>query len=378
MNFNLSTNEFYSVEGFHPAIMAITEQIYKTNLHLPRFTRYYIKQNTLLQNEDFTMQLQNMSIHCIFRDNLEELLIRRTRRIDNSFLDLEKDEIVINAHPICVLNLNVSQRPELSTSKGKPKTNFVVNLGHFKYYLLKSSGLEEYQVPEDLKNKMLINLQFRKEIIDSKMGKKEVSEPIILQIFATSAWNKKELSFFRNICPFITDAEERTMDIIYKSYEESKLYIVYSPFMMLKTPIEFADRKFIEYDGVPTITRVLLSNSDKQMPHFPSTMYFKIQNFYSKDEKSKIFKFIYAILLEMIKITIHTINEIPDGTVYKEIGMSNNCFNTCLRFMLIFQNCKKVSDDYTLDIERSITRELKEEIVSYLEKIFSQLEESIP
>jgi len=354
---NLSSVEYYGIDGFHPSINGMIVKVYETVFGYPKFTRTYIDMddNCALMNESFMIQLRMMPMPAIFGEKISDLVVTRITSLDNAIKNLAKDTVKTNAYPIAVLNLNLKPR--------MGDTAYYVNYSDFKYYLEYNTGVVEVEIPEVLKRMSFMKLDYR--II--KENNNYVPQPMRVNIFATSAWNKKPLSTYANLCPFV-EPSDASVDKIYASYECPEIYVVDNLFLSFSNPI-FKDSNSVvtKFDGIPQYQ--LLCKNTKELV-FPSVMYLKIQNWGTLD----IRKHIIETLKNIVSMTQEIVRNIPEDESAVTTDSGYHPYNSFINFMSSFAHTIKPEDPYTLDRIIKINDETKDSIHEYLEMIFTTLD----
>ena len=351
----LSSLGFYGIKGFHPGVLGLMQQTHNTTCFYPEFTRSFIHTNNCaLMNEDFKVGLRNIPIDLIYpHDKLLDLILIRKTVLDSNIIDLATDDVIATAHPIAILNLRLTPSDN--------QTNYIVTLNDFKFYIMNNDKIEEITNSPQLAVSYFIDLNYR---ITMKNGKRN-SEPMDIFIFSTSAWNKKSINDFAHLADFI-DPSSAEISCIYKSYEDPMIYTARKLFLLITVPIaKDKDSKIIEYKGIPEC--IILATNDQEYK-FPSTLYFKIQNYHNSD----ITDYIKQCLEIIIKLTIDNVNNIEEKQL-EEDESSFDVYKAFIKHMSTVSNTKTPNDPYTLDKVITITHEIKEIIYQQLEHISSSL-----
>lgn len=360
---SLSTINYIGIKNVSQPIASLMKISYQTRLSIPRVLRTLISQNTNQFDESYIQQIGNMPLNCIYRDYIHMILMSDSKPIDEDILNYEHMDMITLAYPICVLDLD-------RMPSGNEKT-LTIRLGDFKYYLFTPDKIIEIPLPSDLKYKEFTSVEYRIEDIISGETITRHTEPIKIKIFATSPWNKEPLERFKDICPI--DVDLHNNQVIYKSVERPSIYTVRSPFLMFATPVVMRDgipHPFLDH---PLLDYTLLAHNDEANKDYVS--YIKIQNFYSLDEKDKILDDVRNIILKVIQDTIENVNNIPEGSLYRDVEQNSPFYNAFIRFMIIYDSICSTGI-YEVNINKTVTIELKKLINEYLIKLYDNIKTS--
>lgn len=360
---SLSTINYIGIKNVSQPIASLMKISCQTRLSIPRVLRTLISQNTNQFDESYIQQIGNMPLNCIYRDYMHMIQMSDSKPIDKGILNYEHMDMIMLAEPICVLDLN-------RMPSGNEKT-LTIRLGDFKYYLSTPDKIIEIPIHSDLKYKEFTSVEYRIEDIIVGETVTRHTEPIKIKIFATSTWNKQPLERFRDICPM--DVDLHNNQVIYKSVERPSIYTVRSPFLMFAAPIVMKDgipHPFLDH---PLLDYTLLTHNDEANKDY--VFYMKIQNFYNIDEKDKILDDVRNIILKVIQDTIENVNNIPEGSLYRDVEQNSPFYNAFIRFMIIYDSICSTGI-YEVNINKTVTIELKKLINEYLIKLYNNIKTS--
>lgn len=355
---NLSSIDQYGLSGFSPAICGIVEALY-TKIHLPVLTRFLIHEKSHLMVEYYQQELRNMPMACIYRDHLDKILMIGSPHLDDKYPDAAKENYNTEYYPVAVL--------DIKTKSGERDKKLYITYGDFKYYLMKADESAEIipiVAPPDLSEKLYMMVEYRREKRDDDTI---VSEPLEIQILATSGMNRHQLSQFQSVVPF--DTTQHSNNVIYTSQEQDELYRVEPPFMMYRTPIEIKKGKIELCRFLPTNIQILAKSSTD---NFPVTSLIKVQNFYPKKHKNNIRANIINVLKRSVLLAIDAVSSIPEGTEYKDEEDLSELYRCCIRFLSLHHELV-TTGMYTLPWNSVITENHKKLAITSLSEMFEQI-----
>lgn len=352
---NISSIDMFGISGFSPALCGMVECMYK-RITVPILSRYFVEENMHIFPEYYKQELNNMMLLNMYRDYYERILMVSETQVDAKSNDKKIDNFIIDSYPVITLDL------KREAKQGEKK--LIITYGDFKYYLMREdegASIEEITPPADLKEKIFFNLDYRRE---KKQDGQIVSEPIIIKILATTAWNKHPITKFEHIAPF--DTNLHSSSVIYNSQENELMYRTRPPFMMYKTPITLKDEKIIECKYLPPGIKDIIRKENG----YPCTSEIKVQNFYQ--DKKKIISLVLYVVKLCIKLCITNTASIIEGTKYKDGDDLSEDYTSFIRFLCLHKNL--VTDNiYNLPWDSIVTEEHKNIAVKDLEEMFDYI-----
>lgn len=357
---NISTVDTYGIKGYSPALTSMVECLYPKVL-LPSFGKFFIIENSIFP-EFFIQQATNISLNCVYRDYIEKILMVSQSPLDQNYPEYHKEIFNFDSYPVAILDIN-------SLPKGSEKS-LVITYGDFKYYLMKGEDepiITEIEPPSDLKQKFFITLNYRRE---RNSEGRMISHPLIVKMLATSGWNHFDLAKFESIAPF--DTKNSNNDVIYKSQNFESIYKTRIPLMMFETPITYRSGEIVETKYLPIDIKVILENKSKKS--YPCTTLLKVQNFYPKNEKKKIIKFIKLVFKTCITLCINTLSSIPVGTEYKDDKALPAKYKNLLRFLYLHHELT-VNNKYDLAVNSIIEQDHLNIAIKDLEDLYKEVDQ---
>lgn len=350
----ITSIDLFGINGFSPAISGMVESLY-CKIQVPVFSRTYVEENSIFK-EFFFQECCNMSIQCVMRDLYKEWLMIGESHLDDKFPDILAEDFNINYHPVAVLDINKS--PE-----GREKS-LVITYGDFKFYIMNGDEIKPVKISADLKSKLFIKLNYRRERGDNG---DIISTPIVLKILTTSGWNKASIDKFESIAPF--DTKNHSINVAYSSREYDQLYMCRPPFLLFKTPIDVEGGVLKECQFLPPNIVTLAS---KKEDRFPCTTIIKVQNFYLEGEKEKIIPYIKFVVKTCIKLCIETVKSIEIGTQYKDEESLPEKYRGLIRFICLHRELIK-NNKYEMPWDAIIEEEHKVLAIAALEDLFTMI-----